>query len=156
MKIDKIVISRVIKSIYMGFILNKKSNEYLGKQYEVVKEDILKFIDVFNKNTDLKFNRINIEYDENSYGTGIRVRAIGNTTYLTNEKIHIFYSDIEELINRNLKLATTSNEHIEVYDLNTFDLLDRHIWNTMGDKYLASTSKRYMVNFIHLYSVSDY
>gem|GEM_PF-7133227 len=140
----------------MGFILDRKVNEYLGKTYKITREDVVRLADIFNKNTDLKFSSIDIEFDKNSYGLGIRVRTIGKTIYLTKEKIQKFYLDIEELINKNLILATTSNKCIEVYDLNTFDLLDRHTWNTMGDKYLASNNKRYMVNFIHLYSVADY
>lgn len=156
MTLNEIVIQRVIKSIYMGFILDRICNEYLGKTFKLTKDDVLKFAYNFNCNTDLNFNKINIEYEENDYGSGVRIRALKNTIYLTEEKVQDFHQHVEELINKNLKKSIKSNNYIEVFDLNTLDLLDRYTYNTMGDKYVASNSKRYMVNFIHLYSIADY
>lgn len=155
MTLDEIALSRAIKAIYMGFIMSRKSNEHLGKTYEASKESIAHFAELFNKKTDFGFNKIKIDWNENKWENSIRIKTVGHTTILTKDRIKGFFDDIEDLININLNKAIQSNTQIEVYDLNTLDLLDRTTWNTMGDKYLASNNKRYMVNFIHLYSIAD-
>lgn len=155
-KLAEIVLNRAIKAAYMGFIMSRESNEYLEKEYKASKESIKELIDIFNSNTDFAFNRVKIEWDESKWINSIKISAIGRSKLLVKDEIDNFYYEVEKIINSNLKLAVTSNECIQVYDLNTFDLLDRHTWNTMGDKYLASNKKRYMVNFIHLYNIGDY
>lgn len=156
MNLAEIVLSRVIKATYMGFIMSRESNVHLGKEYKATKESIKGFIDIFNSETDFSFNKVRIEWDESKWENSISIRAVGRSKLISKDEIDNFYSEIEEIINNNLKLAVTSNKHIQVYDLNTFDLLDRYTWNTMGDKYLASNKKRYMVNFIHLYNIADH
>lgn len=153
MKLKEIVFQRLVKSIYMGFVMSNKANDYLGKRYSLSKEDFLKFIDAFNKNTDLEFNHAAASFNENN---NCRIRAIGKTTFVTAGEITHLFKEIETLINSNLQRAASSTDDIEIYDLNTLDMLDRSTYNTMGDKYFASNGKRYMVNFMHLYSVGDY
>lgn len=156
MNLTEMVLTRAIKATYMGFIMSKESNVHLGKEYKATKESIKEFIDIFNSHTDFPFNKIKIEWDESKWRDSISVRAVGRSKLISKDEIDDFYSEVEKIINNNLTLAVTSNEQIQVYDLNTFDLLDRHTWNTMGDKYLASNNKRYMVNFIHLYNIGDH
>lgn len=156
MKLSEIVMSRVIKAAYMGFIMSRESNVHLGKEYKASKESIKEFISIFNSETDFSFNKVRIEWDESKWRDSISIRAVGRSKLISKDEIDDFYSEVEKIINSNLTLAVTSNERIQAYDLNTFDLLDRHTWNTMGDKYLASNNKRYMVNFIHLYNIGDH
>ena len=153
MKLKEIVFQRLIKSIYMGFVMNNEANDYLGKKYSLSKEDYLKFADTFNQNTDLEFNHTVVHFDDNNNG---RFRAIGKTTFITADEVTHLFKEIETLINSNLQRAASSTDGIKIYDLNTLDMLDRSTYNTMGDKYFASNGKRYMVNFMHLYSVGDY
>lgn len=151
----EMIISRLVKATYMGFILSSKSNEYLDKEYRATKEDIQSFIKKFNEHTDISFNRIDVEECHSLRLKGCYVmRTIGLSISLIGEEINIFHTSVEDKINKNLELARTPQQDIQIYDLNTFDLLSRHSVNTMGKKYLASNHTRYMVNFIHLYSVA--
>ena len=152
MKVSEIVLDRVVKATYMGFLMSGESYDDQEK-YTATEESIKKFIGIFNGKTDVGFNRIRVERDESKWGELTNIRAIGTSNLLSKDTITMVYSDIENLINSNLERAFTMKEPIQVYDLNTFDLLDRCSWNTMGDKYLSSNNRTYMVNFIHLYNL---
>lgn len=155
MTLSEIVLQRIVKSVYMGFLLHRGANDYAGKTYTLSKADLLRFVEGFNQHTDLPFNRISIQLDDKNYGNATRVQAIGKTILLPPDKAEELLNCIEKVINDNLTRVAKSSETIQLYDLNTLDLLDRSTYNTMGSKYLASNRKRYMVNFMHLYSIGD-
>lgn len=146
---------RLVKSLYMGFILDRTANDYLGNEAHLKKADILAFATNFNEVTDVAFNKIKIKFLDTKYAKGMRVKTMGDIVVFSEPEVQEIISRLEKLINDNLKKAITSGKYIDVFDLNTLDLLDRFTYNTMGDLYLASNRKRYMVNFIWLYSVAD-
>lgn len=154
MSINQIIEDRIIKAIYMGFIINRSANDFLSEKVNLGKEEILKYLDIFNKNTKLDFNKIKINYSGEER-LEIRCRVAGSSLYLNPAKVSEIHNKINDLINENRVKAAKSGQYIDIFDLNTFDLLDRSTYNTMGDKYIASDSKRYMVHFLHLYSISD-
>lgn len=147
------IIDRLEKAIYMGFILDKKSNEYLDKElnldYKMIEDCILNY----NNSISNKGYSINLTF--NNEKTVLQIRTVGEYVYLNTEDFCSLIKRLQERIRNNLShaLKNYTDEGIEIFDLDLLVELKRVGVTTMGDTYLAFNHKKYIVHFSHLYNI---
>ncbi len=149
----KYVIDRLEKAIYMGFILDKKSNDYLGKKIELDFKIIKDCISNYNNSISNKGYSINLTF--NSENADLQIRTLGEFIYLNPDDLSKMIRKLEDRISKNLSHALRSytDEGIEIFDLDLLTELKRTGITTMGDTYLAFNNRKYIVHFSHLYSI---
>lgn len=147
------ILGRLEKAVYMGFILDRNSNEYLGKEIKLDFKMMERCISNYNKSISRKGYPIQLQINYET--SALAIRCLGEFLNVNSETLSIFIEKVEARIFNNLKHACESytDEGIEIFDLDLLVELKRTGVTTMGDTYQAYNGKKYKVNFSHLYNI---
>lgn len=147
------ILNRLEKAIYMGFLLDKKSNDYLGEKIHLNLQMVKGYISNYNKSISKKGYPINLTFNDDKLD--LQIRTLGEFVYLNEDDLYTFIKNLECKIRSNLSHALKSytNNGIEIYDLDLLVELKRSGVTTMGDTYLAFNNKKYKLHFSHLYNI---
>lgn len=147
------LLDRLEKAIYMGFVLDKKSNDYLNKEVNLDFNLMDRCVSNYNASISKKGYPINLIFNQEK--ADLRISYLGESIYVHAEELALFIKKTEARICENVKRALKSyaNEGVEIFDLDLLVEIKRTGVTTMGDTYKAFNGKKYALHFLHLYRV---
>lgn len=152
---DSLLMNRVLRSMYMGFLLSNDDNKYSESSILSISiDDMLFFLNKFNSNIHLKNKNNQIEFSKKD--NFIFFTVYGDLLMVVSTES--FVKDFINLVLKNYKKVFPDNNllslEIDIYDLNTLEKLPLYdISKENFSLYEGYYRKLYKINKLNLFKI---